>query len=248
MQTKSYETIIYEKKPPIAYVTLNRPDKLNALSKDLQLEVRDVLKDAGWADDEIRVIVVKGAGRSFSAGYDISGAHAEDAVQIRNNGTLWHEGFNATTFWDVFWDNKKPIIAQVHGYCLAGASALASFCDLCICSEDALFGVPEVRFGAIYLQGVWPWILGPRKTRELLYTGNLMDAQEAYRLGLVNKVVPKEKLDEAVNKMALTISKVPAVCNEYSKKLVTGRWWQVFGYIFLVGLAIGAISFMASLT
>jgi len=220
MVTKAYKNIIYEKKPPIAYVTLNRPEKVNALSLDLQKEVRDALEDAGWEDDEIRVIVIKGAGRGFSAGYDMSEeSGATNAVQIRDR-LLVRKGFSATSFWDVFWGNKKPIIAQVHGFCLAGGCATACFCDLCICSEDALFGAPEIRFGGPYMPAVWPWILGPRKTRELLYTGNLMDAQEAWRLGLVNKVVPKDKLDEEVNKLAQTISKVPAVCIEYSKKLV----------------------------
>ena len=219
MVTKTYKNIIYEKKPPIAYVTLNRPEKLNVLSIDLQKEVRDALEDAGWEDDEIRVIVIKGAGRSFSAGYDLIEDVAVNAVQTRD-WFLVHKGFNATSFWDVFWENRKPIIAQVHGFCLAGGCAMASFCDLCICSEDALFGAPEIRFGGPYMPAVWPWILGPRKTRELLYTGNLIDAQEAWRLGLVNKVVPRDKLDEEVNKLAQTISKVPAVCNEYNKKLV----------------------------
>ena len=220
MVTKVYENIIYEKKPPIAYVTLNRPEKVNALSIDLQKEVRDALEDAGWEDDEIRVIVIKGAGRGFSAGYDIGvEGDAANAVEIHDR-ILVHKGFNATSFWDVFWGNKKPIIAQVHGFCLAGGCATACFCDLCICSEDALFGAPEIRFGGPYMPAVWPWILGPRKTRELLYTGNLIDAQEAWRLGLVNKVVPRDKLDEEVNKLAQTISKVPAVCIECSKKLV----------------------------
>ena len=221
MVTKAYKNIIYEKKPPIAYITLNRPEKVNALSIELQREVRDALEDAGWEDDEIRVIVVKGAGRGFSAGYDISGGggDAANAVQ-RHDRNFVRKGFDATSFWDVFWGNKKPIIAQVHGFCLAGGCATACFCDLCICSEDALFGAPEIRFGGPYMPAVWPWILGPRKTRELLYTGNLMDAQEAWRLGLVNKVVPKDKLDEEVNKLAQTISKVPAACIEYSKKLV----------------------------
>ena len=221
MVNKAYKNIIYEKKPPIAYVTLNRPEKVNALSIDLQKEVKDALEDAGWKDGEIRVIVIKGAGRGFSAGFDMSGeGGAANAVQICDQLLLHHEGFNATSFWDVFWGNKKPIIAQVHGFCLAGGCATACFCDLCICSEDALFGAPEIRFGGPYMPAIWPWILGPRKTRELLYTGNLIDAQEAWRLGLVNKVVPKDKLDEEVNKLAQTISKVPAVCVEYSKKLV----------------------------
>lgn len=221
--TKTYSSIIYEKKTPIAYITLNRPEKVNSLTLDLQMEVRDALYDAGWRDDDIRVIVIKGAGRGFSAGYDLSESDIANAVQTHDR-YLVHKGFESTSFWDVFWNNRKPLIAQVHGFCVAGGCATASFCDLCICSEDALFGAPEVRFGGPYMPAIWPWILGPRKTRELLYTGNLMDAQEAWRLGLVNKVVPKDKLDEEVNKLAQTIAKVPLVCVEYSKKLINNAY------------------------
>jgi enoyl-CoA hydratase len=219
MANKQYENIIYEKIPPIAYVTLNRPEKLNSLSADLQMEVKDALEDAGWQDDEIRVIVIKGAGRGFSAGFDISGEGGGDTVQVRAR-FLKGEGFTATAWWDVFWNNPKPIIAQVHGFCIAGGCATATFCDLRICSEDALFGAPEIRIMGPYIQGVWPWIIGMTKARELLYTGNLIDAQEAFRLGLVNKVVPNDSLEEEVNRMARTIAKLPAAINEYNKKLV----------------------------
>jgi len=221
MVTKAYENIIYEKKPPVAYVTLNRPEKLNALSQDLQLEVRDALEDAGWGDDAIRAIVLKGAGRGFSAGFDIAGGGgSSDAVQMRTRTQKSKRFFSATTWWDVFWDNPKPLIAQVHGFCIAGGCATASFCDLRICSEDAMFGAPEIRTGGAYIPAVWPWIIGMTKARELLYTGNLIDAEEAYRLGLVNKVVPADRLEEEVDKMAHTIAKLPSATVEYNKKLI----------------------------
>ena len=220
MMTKAYENIIYEKKPPIACVTLNRPEKLNALSQDLQLEVRDALEDAGWNDDGIRVIVMKGAGRGFSSGFDIStGSSNTDVVQLRAR-FLKGKGFTATTWWDVFWNNPKPLIAQVHGFCIAGGMATATFCDLRICSEDTLFGAPEIRTGGPYIPAVWPWIIGMTKARELLYTGNLIDAEEAFRLGLVNKVVPRENLDEEVNKLAQTVAKLPTATVEYNKRLI----------------------------
>ncbi len=152
----SYEQIIYEKQAPIAYITLNRPEKVNALSNDLQLEVRDALEDAGWNDDSIRVVVLKGAGRAFSVGFDISGGGGpSDAVQIRDR-FMKGKGFSAPAWWDVFWNNPKPIIAQVHGFCIAGGLATATFCDLRICSEDALFGAPEIRTGGPYIPAVWP--------------------------------------------------------------------------------------------
>jgi len=219
MTTKNYENIIYEKKPPVAYVTLNRPEKLNALSLDLQAEVKDALEDAGWKDDAIRVIVLKGAGRGFSAGFDISGELGGDMVEIRSH-YFKDKSFGASIWWDVFWNNPKPLIAQVNGYCIAGGCATAMFCDLRVCSEDALFGVPEIRIIGPYIQGMWPWMIGMTKAREMLYTGNLMDAREAYRVGVVNEVAPLEKLDEAVDKLAQSIAKVPAAVVEYNKKLV----------------------------
>ena len=175
------ETILYEKRGPIAYVTLNRPDKLNALSDDLQLEVREVLEDAGWEDDDIRVIVLKAAGRAFSAGFDITTGADLHAV-ARRDRFLKGKGFSASSWWDVFWNNPKPIIAQIHGFCVAGGLATATFCDLRICSEDAKFGAPEIRTGGPYIPAVWPWVIGMTKARELLYTGNLIDAEEASAL------------------------------------------------------------------
>ncbi len=218
--TKTYENIIYEKESPIAFITLNRPDKINALSEGLQLDVRDALEDAGWHDDEIRVIVLKAAGRAFSAGFDISGGGgSSDAVQVRDR-FMKGKGFSASAWWDVFWNNPKPIIAQIHGFCIAGGLATATFCDLRICSEDAMFGAPEIRTGGPYIPAIWPWVVGPTKARELLYTGNLIDAPEALRLNLVNQVVPRDQLDEAVRRQALTITKLPAPTAEYNKKLI----------------------------
>lgn len=215
-----YENITYEKDGPIACVTLDRPDKLNALSEDLQLEVRDALEDAGWGDDTIRVIVLKAAGRAFSAGFDISGGDTRpNAVQMRSR-FLDGKGFSASSWWDVFWNNPKPIIAQIHGFCIAGGLATATFCDLRICSEDAKFGAPEIRTGGPYIPAVWPWVIGMTKARELLYTGNLIDADEAKRLDLVNAVVPADELDDAVRAQAETIAKLPKATVEYNKKLI----------------------------
>ena len=216
----TYENITYEKAAPIATITLNRPEKLNALSEDLQTEVRDALEDAGWADDEIRVIVLKGAGRSFSAGFDISGGDERpDGVSMRHR-FLNTKTFSGSTWWDVFWNNPKPIIAQIHGYCIAGGLATATFCDLRICADDARFGAPEIRTGGPYIPAVWPWVVGMTKARELLYTGSLIDAEEAKRLDLVNQVVPADELDEAVRAQALTIAKLPKATVEYNKKLI----------------------------
>jgi len=214
-----YETTTYEKNGPVATITLNRPDKLNALSDELQLEVRRALEDAGWEDDAIRVIVLKAAGRAFSAGFDITTSAKTNAAAKRAR-FLKGKNFSASGWWDVFWNNPKPIIAQIQGFCVAGGLATATFCDLRICSEDSKFGAPEIRTGGPYIPAVWPWVIGMTKARELLYSGNLIDADEAKRLNLVNEVVPAEQLDDAVNRQAQTIAKLPAATVEYNKKLI----------------------------
>ena len=218
-----YENIEYEKRGATASVTLNRPDKLNALSPDLQLEVRNALEDAGWEDDDIRVIVLKAAGRAFSAGFDITTSPRANAVEQRAK-FLKGKSFSASGWWDVFWNNPKPIIAQIQGFCIAGGLATATFCDLRMCSEDAKFGAPEIRTGGPYIPAVWPWVVGMTKARELLYTGNLIDAEEAKRLNLVNKVVAVEELDAAVERQAATIAKLPAATVEYNKKLINASY------------------------
>ena len=214
-----YENILYETDGPIATVTLNRPEKLNALSDDLQSEVRHALHHAGFVDDGVRVIVLKAAGRAFSAGFDITDGADEHAV-ARRARFLKGDGFSASAWWDVFWHNPRPIIAQIQGFCIAGGLATATFCDMRICAEDAKFGAPEIRTGGPYIPAVWPWVIGMPKARELLYTGNLIDATEAKRLDLVNEVVPLDQLDEAVMRQARTIAKLPQATVEYNKKLI----------------------------
>jgi len=220
---KPYQTIIYEKKPPIAYVTLNRPEKLNAISEQMRLELRDALGDAGWDDSAVRIIVIKAAGRGFSAGWDLSENPARHAELSRKFGAAgYYHGAKHIhkLLWEVIWENPKPVIAQVHGFCVAAGMAFASQSDLCICSEDALFGYPMVRTGGPFITVANPSIIGMKKAKELMYTGNMMDAQEAWRVGLVTRIVPRDKLDEEVNKLATTISKVAGVVVEYSKKAI----------------------------
>ena len=165
------------------------------------------------------MIILKAAGRAFSAGFDISTDDGGSAVAWRSR-FLKGKGFSGSAWWDVFWNNPKPIIAQIHGYCIAGGLATASFCDLRICSEDSKFGAPEIRMGGPYIPAVWPWVIGMTKAREMLYTGNLIDAAEAKRIDLVNEVVATEDLDEIVYQRALTIAKLPAATVEYNKKLI----------------------------
>ena len=220
---KPYQNIIYEKKPPIAYITLNRPEKLNAISLLMRDELREALGDAGWDDKDIRVIVIKGAGRGFSAGWDLTDASPRVEEYGRRFGVAGRYAIakhGHKVLWEGIWENPKPVIAQVHGFCLAAGMAFASQSDLCICSEDALFGYNQIRSGGPFLAVINPYVMGMKKAKELMYTGNLMDAQEAWRVGLVTKVVPQDKLEEEVNKLANTISKVATVVVEYSKKAI----------------------------
>jgi len=221
--SKPYQTITYEKKPPIAYVTFNRPEKLNAISLLMRLELRDALGDAGWDDKDIRVIVIKGAGRCFSAGWDLIDGRPVREEVVRKfgvGGNYRYVKHDHKVLWEVIWENPKPVIAQVHGFCLAAGMAFASQSDLCICSEDSLFGYNQIRSGGPFLAVVNPYIIGMKKAKELMYTGNLMDAREAWRVGLVTKVVPVDELEKEVNKLAITISKVAQVVVEYSKRAI----------------------------
>ena len=167
--------------------------------------------------------MLKAAGRAFSAGFDITTSPRANAVERRAK-FLKGKSFSASGWWDVFWNNPKPIIAQIQGFCIAGGLATATFCDLRICSEDAKFGAPEIRTGGPYIPADWPWVVGMTKARELLYTGNLIDAEEAKRLDLVNEVVPVEELDAAVERQAATIAKLPAATVEYNKKLINASY------------------------
>jgi len=242
MAEPGYQSIIYEKKPPIAYITLNEPEKLNRLSS-LPLgprgELGGLLGEFEKAtidikfDDSIRVFVIKAAGRAFSAGYDIAEPQRQydvSTVEKWPDAEYWDESqVERCNYWKrCIWDNRKPSIAQVHGYCLAGACHMTCHVDCVICSEDALFGHPAVRFGAVDPQQLWPTLIGMRKAKELLMTGNFMSSVEALRVGFVNKVVPREKLEEEVNKLARSIANMPPN-TAYYNKLAVNRWYEIQG-------------------
>ena len=199
-----YTTIRYEVHDHILQLTFNRPEKLNAFNREL---VRETIAafELAEADDEVQLIIVTGAGRAFSAGYDISGARGEQ--ERSPYGWRLHQRENLT-FSLQPWQVSKPVIAMINGYCLAGACEFALLCDLRVASEQATFGEPEIRFGAGAPILITPWIVGLTKAKELLYTGDTMDAHEALRLNMINKVVPHEKLEEETYKLARRILKI----------------------------------------
>ncbi len=200
----TYETIGYEVERGVAVLTLNRPKSLNAFNGKMVEELLAAQKRFN-ADDDARVLVVTGAGRAFSAGFDLKESDAgEKRKSLLENRAVLEVDFNMIMG---FWHSPKPTIAAVHGYCLAGACEVALACDITIAGEDALFGEPELRFGAGIVAMLMPWMTGPKQAKELLFTGNdRVPAKRALEIGLINRVVPTgAHLDEA-KKMAREIA------------------------------------------
>jgi enoyl-CoA hydratase/carnithine racemase len=194
--------VLREPTPWGVRLVLNRPDKLNAISAGLRDALVKAIADSA-ADDRVRVIAIAGAGRAFCSGYDL----AEEAPAT---AWAWREvlarDVEATL---AVWSCPKPVIAQVHGYALAGGLELAMACDLVVASADARLGEPEIRFGSAPVTLLMPFLIGQKRTRELLLTGDLITAAEAERIGLVNRVVPLERLADEVGRLADRLARVP---------------------------------------
>jgi enoyl-CoA hydratase len=195
--------VLYEVDGKVGIVSLNRPDKLNALGMELRLELEQALRAAD-ADAATSVIVLRGEGRSFCVGFDIGGGGAERAkTPWRHDALKYHERL-AVSLRALMtpWNLRKPVIASVQGHALGGGCELAMFCDLTIAADDAQFGEPEILFSQAGPGIVMPWIIGHKRARELLYFGQLIDAATALELGMVNRVVPLDELREATLKYA----------------------------------------------
>jgi enoyl-CoA hydratase len=206
---------------PVRRLTMNRPKALNALSGEL-IDALSRALDAAAADDAVRVLILRGAGRAFCAGYDLS----EDAEAGTKDSVGWYtELKHSADEMLKFFDHPKPIVAQVHSFCLAGGCDLMMVCDLTVCSGDAKFGEPEIRFGSGVVTMVMPWLLGARKAKELLFTGqDRIDAQEALRIGLVNRVVPAAELDDATLELAEEIAKNDPFAVSMQKRAINAAW------------------------
>ena len=199
------EAVLYETRGPAAWITLNRPEKLNALNKPVLAGLHEAF-DRAVADDEVKVVVVTGAGRAFSAGYDL----ADEAAGSYGGAHDWHHvlgvDIDATMR---LWSLPKPTIAAVRGYCLAGGCELAMACDIIVSTESGRFGEPEIRYGSGPVTLLMPFILGQKKTNELLFTGDMIDANAAERAGMVNRVVPDEELEREVESLVRKIAPTP---------------------------------------
>ena len=218
------EVVRHERRGPAAWITLNRPDKLNAIDRAMVAALHDALGRAE-ADDEVKVVVLTGAGRAFSAGFDIS---PENETGIE--GAIgWREELARDL--DVtmrVWGLPKPTIAAVRGWCLGGACELAMACDMIVATDDARFGEPEIRFGSGPVTLLMPFVLGQKKTNELLFTGDTVPADEAERLGLVNRVVPVEALEQAVGELVHRIAPTPLPVLRLTK-IALIRAWEAMG-------------------
>ena len=184
----------------VGIVTLNRPDKLNAISPELKRELVERLHEAD-REAATSVVVLRAEGRAFSAGYDIGPNPARAAR--KGNALAWHASLADDVALEMTpWNMKKPVIASVQGHCLGGGCELAMLCDLTIAADDAVFGEPEIRFSNVGPALVMPFVIGLKRARELLYLGDPIDAQTALAYGMVNRVVPRAELTTATLKIA----------------------------------------------
>jgi enoyl-CoA hydratase len=210
---------------PVRRLTLNRPRALNALNGELVEALSGAMAEAA-GDDAVSVLILRGAGRAFCAGYDLE----EDAGAGPMDSAKWFGDLerSAERMLELI-DHPKPVIAQVHSYCLAGGTDLMLACDLCVCSDDASFGYPDIRFGSGVVTMLLPWVVGARKAKELLFTGeDRIPAGEALRIGMVNRVVPADELGDATLALANEIAKNEPFVVRTTKRAIN-RVWELAG-------------------
>ena len=212
----NYETITVEKRGKVAVLTINRPDKLNALNRQVHTEGVAALNELR-KDDSVRVLVITGAGeKSFIAGADISEFEGQTPVTQRN---LFHE----KTFFNSIDAFPKPVIAMVNGFCLGGGNELALACDLRICSENARFAQPEINLGIMCGGGGTqrlPRLIGEGRAMEMALTGDMIDAATAHKFGLVNHVYPVDELEAKTMELAEKIAEKAPIALQLSKEAV----------------------------
>jgi enoyl-CoA hydratase len=201
----AYATIVVEKLGPVARLTLNRPERANALNQTMLAEIGAALDEAE-NDADVRALIVRGAGAAFSSGFDLK----EQMERQPRGADQWREilrrDFDTVMR---FWHFPRPTIAAVRGPCLAGACELALACDLTIAADDAFFGEPELKFGAGIVAMILPWIVGPKLAKEIILTGeDRIPAARAEEIGMVNRVVPAAELDAAALALARHIAAI----------------------------------------
>jgi len=200
-----FDSVTYETEGRVATVTLNRPEKLNAISMQMQSELIAALELAE-ADPGIHVAVVQGAGRAFSSGYDITvGGTGGGGVTGDRDGLE-----RIMRGWLRIWDMRLAVVAKVHGYCLAGGTQLATICDITFVSDDCKVGTPQLPLGAGYVGSAWTWLVGPKKAKEMFFpTGEMISGREATEWGLFNRSFPASELDAAVADYVARVARTP---------------------------------------
>ncbi|MYD42642.1 MAG: crotonase/enoyl-CoA hydratase family protein [Gammaproteobacteria bacterium] len=207
-----FESILYEIEDGRARITLNRPEKLNALTLRLQSELNEALWEADNNID-VHCVILRGAGRAFSAGYDLTGADRDVPVsRIESSANNYRGGSSidddawqlerAQRYRMAIFDMHKPVIAQLHGYCLAGGTDIALMCDMIIAAEDTLIGFPPARDLGALPNNMWIYHVGPQWAKRLNLTGDYITGKEAQQIGLVMKAVPNEHLENEVEQLA----------------------------------------------
>ncbi len=219
--------LLDEPVPAVRRITLNRPEKRNALNNPLRGALLAALREAD-ADPSVRVMIVRGAGPSFSAGYDLGGGNEGHGLPFYTPGGDGQWPRHVTEGWMSIWDLAKPVIAQVHGYCLAGGSELATGCDLVYIAEDAQMGYPAVRFGVPDMH-FHAWLLGMRKAMEMMVTGDSISGVEAAQRGWANAAYPAEELEAKVLEVAQRIAQIDPELVQLNKRLVH-RQMDVMGF------------------
>lgn len=227
--------VLYETADRIATITLNRPEVMNAIVSPMWQELNDALATAN-RDPEVRVILLKGNGRAFYAGFDF-GAHG-DLAKLNAQQPEWDPGadmIGVTNPWDApvpnfmgLWSSPKPTIAQVHGWCVGGGSDMALSCDLVIAAEDAQIGTPCSRVWGCYLTGMWVYRLGLAKAKEYALTGKPLTGREAADCELINRAVAPEDLESEALTLATQLAQNP-VSQLAAMKLVVNQAYENMG-------------------
>lgn len=214
-----YQKIILDHPlPRVQRITLNRPEKRNPLSNELRSELFHAL-ESGDQNPDIRVTIIRGAGSCFSAGYDLQ-SDVSQGQPFYTAGGLGNWPRHVVDGFFHIWDLAKPVIAQVHGYCLAGGTELATACDLVYVAEDAKIGYPVVRTISPPDNQFYPWIVGLRRAMELMLTGDHMSGREAAESGFANRAFPEAELEEQVLRIAERVARTPVDLQQINKRAV----------------------------
>ena len=227
------DVVLWEKDGPLGYITLNRPERLNAMNRAVLEGIGEALTEA-TRDDDVRVVIFRGAGRAFCAGFDLAPESEEigekrDTVDDRNRLQA------NTDLWLRIWDCPKPVISQVHGYCLAGATQLCIFTDITVVADDAIVGFPSIPVGGGYISPMWAWLVGPKRAKQLSFTpGSQISGKVATDWGWANESVPAAELEHTVREMALKIATVPPKILQI-KKAAVNRTMDMQGFRVAVG-------------